>query len=217
MRVKICGLSRPCDIDFVNEARPDFCGFVFAKSRRQVTVEQAEALRGKLSEEIIPVGVFVNEPLENVVWLLKNSVISWPQLHGAEDENYIAELRFRTDGKFPIIRAVRVDSAEDLLAAQKCGADFLLLDHGAGGTGKTFDWSILNVLNSKRGNDAESAWPLPLKPLKPFFLAGGICLENVDEAMKLDPYALDLSSGVETNGFKDRNKILELVRRIKNG
>ena len=209
MRVKICGLSRPCDIDFVNEARPDFCGFVFAKSRRQVTVGQAEALRGKLSEEIIPVGVFVNEPLENVVWLLKNSVISWPQLHGAEDENYIAELRLRTDGKFPIIRAVRVDSAEDLLAAQKCGADFLLLDHGAGGTGKTFDWNIL-----KKGNDAESADPLPLKP---FFLAGGICLENVDEAMKLDPYALDLSSGVETNGFKDRNKILELVRRIKNG
>ena len=212
MRVKICGLSRPCDIDFVNEARPDFCGFVFAKSRRQVTVGQAEALRGKLSDEIIPVGVFVNEPLENVVWLLKNSVISWPQLHGAEDENYIAELRLRTDGKFPIIRAVRVDSAEDLLAAQKCGADFLLLDHGAGGTGKTFDWNILNVLNSKRGNDAENAGPL-----KPFFLAGGICLENVDEAMKLDPYALDLSSGVETNGFKDRNKILELVRRIKNG
>ena len=214
MRVKICGLSRPCDIDFVNEARPDFCGFVFAKSRRQVTVGQAEALRGKLSEEIIPVGVFVNEPLENVVWLLKNSVISWPQLHGAEDENYIAELRFRTDGKFPIIRAVRVDSAEDLLAAQKCGADFLLLDHGAGGTGKTFDWNILNVLKSKRGNDAENAGPFPLKP---FFLAGGICLENVDEAMKLDPYALDLSSGVETNGFKDRDKILELVRRIKNG
>lgn len=214
MRVKICGLSRPCDIDFVNEARPDFCGFVFAKSRRQVTVGQAEALRGKLSEEIIPVGVFVNEPLENVVWLLKNSVISWPQLHGAEDENYIAELRLRTDGKFPIIRAVRVDSAEDLLAAQKCGADFLLLDHGAGGTGKTFDWNILNVFNSKRANDAESAGPLHLKP---FFLAGGICLENVDEAMKLDPYALDLSSGVETNGFKDRNKILELVRRIKNG
>lgn len=102
MRVKICGLSRPCDIDFVNEARPDFCGFVFAKSRRQVTVEQAEALREKLSEEIIPVGVFVNEPLENVVWLLKNSVISWPQLHGAEDENYIAELRLRTNAKFPV-------------------------------------------------------------------------------------------------------------------
>lgn len=217
MRVKICGLSRPCDIDFVNEARPDFCGFVFAKSRRQVTVGQAEALRGKLSDEIIPVGVFVNEPLENVVWLLKNSVISWPQLHGAEDENYIAELRLRTDGKFPIIRAVRVDTAEDLLAAQKCGADFLLLDHGAGGTGKTFDWSILNVLKSKRENDAENAGAFPLNPLKPFFLAGGICLENVDEAMKLDPYALDLSSGVETNGFKDRNKILELVRRIKNG
>lgn len=214
MRVKICGLSRPCDIDFVNEARPDFCGFVFAKSRRQVTVGQAEALRGKLSEGLIPVGVFVNEPLENVVWLLKNSVISWPQLHGAEDENYIAELRLRTDGKFPIIRAVRVDSVEDLLAAQKCGADFLLLDHGAGGTGKTFDWSILKDFNSKRENDAENAGPFPLKP---FFLAGGICLENVDVAMKLDPYALDLSSGVETNGFKDRNKILELVRRIKNG
>ena len=205
MRVKICGLSRPCDIDFVNEARPDFCGFVFAKSRRQVTVGQAKVLREKLSEEIIPVGVFVNEPLENVVWLLKNSVISWPQLHGAEDENYIAELRLRTDAKFPIIRAVRVNTAEDLLAAQKCGADFLLLDHGAGGTGKTFDWNIL-----KMGIGGSTV------PLKPFFLAGGICLENVNEAMVLKPYALDLSSGVETNGVKDRNKILEIVRRIKN-
>ncbi|MDO4573972.1 MAG: phosphoribosylanthranilate isomerase [Planctomycetia bacterium] len=202
IRLKICGLSRPCDIDFVNEAKPDFVGFVFAKSRRQVTAKQAATLRRALLPGIVPVGVFVNEPLEMVEALCRDGVVEWVQLHGNEDARYVAELREKTDA--PIIRAFRVDSESDLETCRNFPADFLLLDHAQGGTGTAFDWNILRTFGEK--------WPDFSRRV---FLAGGIRLENVLEARTLRPYALDTSSGVETDGFKDRRKILELVKKAR--
>ena len=197
MRIKICGLFRDCDIDYVNEAKPDFIGFVFAKSRRQVSGEWAEAMRSKLRSEITPVGVFVNESLANVARLLNNNIIEMAQLHGAENEHYIQELKSLTQK--PIIKAVRVLSHDDIEAAQHTVADFLLLDNGTGGTGESFDWSLVRQVT------------------KPFFLAGGLKADNIEQAIvATSPYAVDLSSGVETGGLKDRAKILEIVRSMRN-
>ncbi|MHB8073952.1 phosphoribosylanthranilate isomerase [Desulfosporosinus fructosivorans] len=203
-KIKICGLFRDCDIDYVNEARPDFIGFVFAKSRRQVSVVWAEAMRPRLKSEIIPVGVFVNESLEKVAKLLNDNTIEMAQLHGDENENYIQELKTLTNK--PIIKAVRVLSQEDIESAQNTVADFLLLDNGAGGTGESFDWSLVNQVKNQKQNQ------------KPFFLAGGLKVGNLEQAiLATSPYAVDLSSGVETDGLKDRAKILEIVRRMRNG
>lgn len=198
MKIKICGLFRACDIDYVNEALPDFIGFVFATSRRQVTKEWAEAMRPKLKPGITPVGVFVNEPLLNVAQLLNDNTIEMAQLHGNEDENYLKQLKSLT--LKPVIKAVRVLSPRDIEEAQQTTADFLLLDNGAGGTGESFDWSLVKQVK------------------KPFFLAGGLNAGNIEEAIAAtSPYAVDMSSGVETKGLKDRSKILEMVRRMHNG
>lgn len=210
-KIKICGLFRDCDIDYVNEALPDYIGFVFAKSRRQVSVVWAEAMRPRLRSEITPVGVFVNESLAKVAKLLNDSTIEMAQLHGSETENYIQDLKALTNK--PIIKAVRVLSPEDIEAAQNTAADFLLLDNGAGGTGRSFDWSLVNKVKNLNKNQNRTQ----NQKHKPFFLAGGLKASNLEQAILVtNPYAVDLSSGVETDGLKDRDKILELVRRMRN-
>jgi len=197
MKIKICGLFRAEDIYFVNQAMPDYVGFVFAKSRRQVSVELAEQFRDKLNKGIIPVGVFVDEPVDKVALLLEKGIIEMAQLHGSEDEEYISKLKALTCK--PIIKAVSVRTKEDIIKAQRSIADFLLLDQGKGGTGATFDWRLIE------------------KTTRPFFLAGGLNLGNIEEALeKVNPYAVDLSSGVESDGIKDEAKIMEIVRRIRN-
>lgn len=196
-KIKICGLFRPEDVDYVNAAMPDYIGFVFAESRRQVSRGQAERLRSRLHENIIPVGVFVNEPIEQVAKLLDEGVIHMAQLHGREDEDYILKLKAIT-GK-PVIRAISVKTSLDVQLAQGSSADYILLDQGKGGSGVSFDWGLINGAN------------------RPFFLAGGLNLENIRDAVeKVKPYAVDLSSGVETDGLKDKYKIMEIVRRIRN-
>ncbi len=221
-KIKICGLFRDCDIDYVNEARPDLIGFVFAESRRQVSPEWAEAMRPKLSSEITPVGVFVNESLEKVTKLLNDGIIDMAQLHGNEDETYIQALKALTNK--PIIKAVRVLTLEDIESAQDTVADFLLLDNGAGGTGESFDWSLVRKRQvQEKGTEKEQKPKSNPKQIqnqtqKPFFLAGGLKVGNLEQAIAAtDPYAVDLSSGVETEGKKDRDKILEIVRRMRNG
>lgn len=197
MRIKICGLFRREDIEYVNEALPDYIGFVFARSRRQVTAEQAEKLRKNLESGIQTVGVFVNAPMEDAASLLKNGVIDIAQLHGSEDEEYMMRLKAETHCQ--IIKAIRVETATDILRAQNSPADFLLLDHGAGGTGESFDWKLIRECR------------------KPYFLAGGIHAGNIKQAMEMgNPFAIDLSSGVETDGVKDKDKILEIVRSVRN-
>lgn len=197
VKIKICGLSRECDIDFVNEAKLDYVGFVFANSRRKITKEQAYILKKKLNSDIKTVGVFVNEDIKFILELLNENIIDIIQLHGHEDEKYMLELKRKTDN--PIIKAITVDKKDFISNFSNTFANYLLLDSGAGGTGVKFDWNLL---------DKEIK--------KPFFLAGGINAENVEQAIKLiNPFAIDISSGVETNGYKDRYKILDIVRRVK--
>lgn len=197
--IKICGLSRPEDIDYVNEAQPDFCGFVIGvtASRRNVTVTQLAKLRQRLSEQICPVGVFVNAVPEFIAELLNDGVIDAAQLHGSEDEVYIARLRAMTEK--PLIKAFSVKSLTDLEKAERSSADLVLLDHGKGGTGESFDWELLRHWKNR-----------------PYILAGGLSADNIAEAVrKYRPYAVDLSSSVETEGKKDREKILAAVAAVR--
>ena len=193
-KIKICGLFRPCDIDAVNEARPDWCGFVvnFPKSHRSVTPEQVRALRGKLHDGIRAVGVFVDQPVEHVAALLRDGTLSVAQLHGHEDEAYIAALRGLAPG-CEVWKAFKVRDEADLIAANASAADLVLLDNGYG-TGKTFDWSLAGGMT------------------RPFLLAGGLTPDNIPDAIsRLHPYGLDVSSGVETERQKDPAKIKAAV------
>ena len=197
-RVKMCGLRRAEDIEAANRLMPEYIGFVFAPaSRRFISLEEAAALRQALRPGIRVVGVFVDEDAETVARLLESGVIDIAQLHGNEDEAYIARLKART-GK-PVIRAFRVKNAEDLRAAEASPADMILLDAGAG-DGKTFDWSMLSSVS------------------RPYFLAGGLTPENTAEAVKrYHPFAVDVSSGIETDGFKDCNKMRAFMRAVREG
>ena len=191
-KIKICGLRREQDIRYANELMPDYIGFVFLKGKmRYVTFEEAAHLRSLLDPAIPAVGVFVNEPVENVIRLLQSGTIQIAQLHGQEDEAYAEELG--RAGDHCIIRAFAVRSSEDIHRAFAFPADYPLLDNGKG-TGETFDWELL------------SHFP------RPYFLAGGLTPENLPEAIfRFSPYAVDLSSGVETDGKKDPQKIFRAV------
>lgn len=194
-KIKICGLIRPCDIDFVNEAKPDYIGFVFwKKSRRSVTREQAAVLKARLDPDILAVGVFVDEKEDVIAELVSAGIIDLIQLHGTEDAAYVKRLRRLTNK--PVIKAFCGDQMKEALQ-KGFPADYYLLDSGKG-TGRIFDWNLVPEIR------------------KPWFLAGGISAENVIEAIdKLHPYAVDFSSSVETDGKKDRDKILKIVRRIR--
>lgn len=195
-KIKLCGLSRPCDIETANELKPDYIGFVFApKSKRYVTSEKATELKSLLAPGIHAVGVFVNESPEKIANLLNQGVIDITQLHGDEDEDYVRRLRQLTHK--PIIKAFRMETASDITVAEGCTADFVLLDSGAG-TGTVFDWKLTQ--NVKR----------------PYFLAGGLDSDNVADAVKtLHPYAVDVSSGIETDGRKDKTKMAAFVSAVR--
>ena len=189
-RIKICGLTRLEDIAYVNEARPDYCGFVIdaPRSPRNITPVRARQLAAALDEGVIRVGVFVDAPPKKVAQLLEEGTIQAAQLHGKESPQYISYLRELTDK--PLIQAFRIKIRGDVDIAAHSQADYILLDAGSGG-GKTFDWRLAK--NIKR----------------PFFLAGGLGPDNLREAIsQTHPYAVDMSSGVETEGRKDREKIL---------
>lgn len=196
-KVKICGLSRECDIEYANKLKPNYIGYVFwQKSRRCVTGEQAEALTQRLDEAITPVGVFVDEELKRVLQLADAGIIKIIQLHGHEDEAYLKELKSMTDA--PIIKAFKIRSAADIERANAFPSDYVLLDNGYG-TGQTFDWSFVSGID------------------RPFFLAGGVNADNVRDAVdKLSPYAVDISSGVETDGYKDFDKMLHFINKVRN-
>lgn len=199
-KIKICGLSRECDIDFVNAAKPDFIGFVFAeKSKRRVDFDTALKLKNQLDKNIQAVGVFVNNDMNFVLSLVNNGIIDLIQLHGDEDKNYIMSLKEKTSAK--IIRAVRVKTTDDILKADRLPVDYLLLDTYTkgeyGGSGKTFDWNMISEIS------------------KPYFLAGGLNAENIKSALKVGAYCLDVSSGAETDGKKDKDKIIKIVNTVR--
>lgn len=197
-KIKLCGLRRPCDIDYANELMPDYIGFVFySKSKRYVSFDEAEKLRKQLNDGITSVGVFVDEAIENIEYATDNNIISVVQLHGNEDNEYIKTLR--TKVSCPIIQAFRVETETDIAKAEKSEADYIMLDSG-GGTGKTFEHSLIK--NVKRD----------------FFLAGGLDNENVSDAIsKCKPYAVDTSSSLETDGAKDKKKMTAFVNAVRNG
>ncbi|WP_029201656.1 phosphoribosylanthranilate isomerase [Oribacterium sp. NK2B42] len=220
-KIKICGLRRPEDIEAVNKYKPEYVGFVFyKKSKRYVTEEQAEKLRALLDEKISSAGVFVNADKAEILRLMRKGIISVAQLHGNESEDYIRELKeelqkpgifsdrkeYMTGGE--IIKAfvfknlkeedaVRKSAWRILEEAGKSPADYILFDNGYG-SGETFDWSILRDFD------------------KPYFLAGGLNPENVSGAVKmLHPYAVDVSSGVEEDGYKNPEKIREFIEKVR--
>ena len=208
MKIKLCGLKRIEDIEAVNEAKPDYIGFIFAKkSRRYVSTETAERLKQHLNPDIEAVGVFVNEDIDKVIEQAKKQVIDVIQLHGEEDVAYVKDLKEAVD--VPIIKAISMtkqDARQQISMWEISDVDYLLLDSGNGGTGEQFNYKLLQEI----GN-----WK------KPYFLAGGLNSENLENAVQQlqnnQPYALDLSSGIETNGIKDLDKIkkaVEAARRI---
>jgi phosphoribosylanthranilate isomerase len=198
------------DVAYINEAMPDFAGFVFVpESRRYIAPHSARQLRGIMDGAIISVGVFRDADPRLIEGLAGDGTIGAIQLHGAESDGYIASLRGRLDSlsekHIPIIRAVRVSGADSFARPSGAGAaDILLYDNGSGGTGKSFGIELLDA--------ARTAGKLPDLP---FFLAGGIGEGNIGEAARRRPYGIDVSSGAESGGAKDREKILALVNAVR--
>lgn len=203
-KIKICGMQCTRDIEAVNEALPDYVGFIMStqqKFRRQVSVDKAQKLSDRLDPLIKPVGVFVDEPMEFIEYVCNNDIVELVQLHGGESREYILELRKRIPN--PIIKAVKVKSMAQIVAAEQLPCSYLLFDTAyndkAGGGGVKFNWDLI-----------------PRKVSKPFFLAGGLDDGNIQEAVKkVNPYCVDLSSSVETDGFKDREKVRKTVEKVR--
>ena len=197
VKIKICGLRRLEDIKIVNRYKPDYVGFVFADSKRKVSYELAYEMKSNLNSDIISVGVFVDADINEIIELFDNGTIEIAQLHGQESEEYIKNLKEKTNYQMKIINAIEMSDEKDLLEYDSSIADYLLLDSGKG-SGKTFDWNLIRKdLN------------------KEFFLAGGIDISNISKAIvEFNPYAIDLSSSLETDGFKDENKIKAIMEAI---
>ena len=195
-KIKICGLSRTEDIEAVNRLLPDFIGFVFAESRRKVDMKTAALLKQNLDSRIKAVGVFVNENIDTIMKLCQDEIIDIVQLHGDEDDEYI--MRLKANCNCRVIKAVGIG---DTLPTLPKTPDCLLFDTLSvqrGGVGKTFDWNILKDYTGL-----------------PYFLAGGLSPDNVAEAIQLlAPFCVDVSSGVETNGIKDTEKMEQFVRSV---
>lgn len=197
--VKICGIRRIEDVEAVNEAEPDYVGFVFATSKRMVTIDEARELSKFLKPNIKRVGVFVDKNPEFVKKAKEECRLDVIQLHGEEDvEKYI-------DLNCEIWKSISIKDKQDLLKEKQYKENIaVLLDTYSkevkGGSGQRFCWEFLNEYKIQR------KW----------ILAGGINIHNVDFALKYMPTVIDVSSGVETDGKKDRNKIIEFVRKVKN-
>ncbi|MEM5568829.1 phosphoribosylanthranilate isomerase [Aerococcus viridans] len=198
VKVKICGLRRPEDIEAANAAKPDYVGFIFVpETKRYVAPDLAASFRRDLAADIQTVGVFVNAPIEEIVAICQAGTIDLVQLHGEEDQAYIAHLKGQVDQH--IIKSVAVG---DELVVGPNQADYLLFDSlspSRGGSGKIFDWKMVSAYQEK-----------------PFFLAGGLGVKNIEEALKVvRPYAVDASSSLETDGVKDPVKMQEFVAKIR--
>ncbi|BBF42641.1 phosphoribosylanthranilate isomerase [Lachnospiraceae bacterium KM106-2] len=203
-RIKICGITTKEDVSLLNRYHPDYAGFVFAPSRRQITSIEAMQFRELLDHKIKTVGVFVRNPIEEIKKLCEEGIIDLIQLHGGEDENYIRNLKDCVGDKIPIIYAVKVEAESVMTKQESHMADFILYDtyskRQEGGSGITFNWKAIQMVK------------------EPYFLAGGLNNHNVLEAIhQLHPYAIDVSSGVETNGRKDPYKIEQIIRQVRKG
>jgi len=199
-KVKICGIRRECDIEYVNLHLPDYIGFIFAPSKRRVTREYTNFLTTKLDKRIKKAGVFVNEQLEEVIKTAKECSLDFVQIHGDETPEYISCLKSSLKVNTKIWKAVRVKNEDSIKSIEKFDADSFVLDayseDSYGGLGKVFDWKLA-VEAKKYGN---------------IILAGGLNLQNVAEAIKIvQPFAVDVSSGVESEGVKDEYKVKKFI------
>lgn len=203
---------KPCDIEYANKVKPDFVGFIFANTRRKISATQAKEFREALDAEIPAVGVFVNEDISVITSLVQDGCIDMVQLHGEEDADYIRRLREVCD--VPVIKAVKVQTVKQIRQAAELPVDYLLLDtyrKGVlGGTGEAFDWELLRESRAAAGDTSEGELFG-----KPYFLAGGLHAGNLREAAALGSYGLDVSSGIETDGSKDFDKMVEVVNIVR--
>lgn len=197
--IKLCGLRRQEDIRIINEVMPEYAGFILAEGRRRtVTPEQMRSLTAQLKPGIRRTAVFLDQDPEWIIDLAKQDLMDVIQLHGNESDDTIRRIR-KASGR-PVIKAFRIDTKEDAKSAQKSAADYILLDHGNGGSGEAFDWSLIDAITRR------------------FFLAGGLTPENVPAAIaRTRPMAVDVSSGVETDHVKDAGKIRRFVQNVRNG
>lgn len=197
-KIKLCGLMCEDDIRVANSLNPDYIGFVFwQKSKRNISLDKAKGLKELLLPDIKAVGVFVDEDVTVVAKYLSYGNIDIAQLHGSEDDDYIDRLRALTDKKNQIIKAFKIKSEEDIDKANNSTADYVLLDAGMG-EGCTFNWTYLDRIE------------------RLYFLAGGLDTGNVAEAVKSQkPFAVDVSSGIETDGRKDADKMKKFVDEVR--
>lgn len=197
-KIKICGLRRIEDIEYVNEVKADFAGFILSpKFWRYIAPEQVKILRKNVPSSTKIVGVVVDEDINYVASLINDGTIDIAQLHGSENEDYIKKLRLLTSDRAVITKVFIIKSDEDIKKAKASSADYVLLDSGTG-TGNTFDWTIIRDI----GRD--------------YFLAGGLNPSNVGEAvLKYHPFAVDVSSGVETEKVKDSEKIKLFAQAVR--
>lgn len=209
MKIKICGLKRVEDIGYANEVKPDYIGFVFAPSKRQISYEQAKNLKLQLNKDILAVGVFVNASIQEIRMCIQDGTIDVVQLHGNETNEYIRRLKTEVNNSksnnsklneniyIPIIKAVTVSNIDDIKKCTSSEADYLLYDSGSG-SGRVFNWDFLK----------ESS--------RPYFLAGGICQENIHQAIEAENlFCIDVSSGAEIDGVKDLEKMKKIVNVVR--
>lgn len=196
-KIKFCGLKTPEDAAAVRNVGADYAGFVFVPgSRRYLSLEEAAEIRKKLGPSIEAVGVFADADCEMAAEYLLRGIVDIAQLHGNEDSAYIRKLKKMTGRQ--VIRAFRVDGSFDLREAQCSPADYILFDSGIGGTGRMFDWTKI----------------LPVT--RPYFLAGGLDADCVAAAIRmLRPFAVDVSSGIETGGKKDAVKMAAFAAAVR--
>lgn len=196
VKVKICGLTRKEDIEYVNKYKPDYAGFVFSKSRRRIDLNKGKELTTNLNPGIKKVGIFVNESLDYVDYISKALKLDVIQFHGEEDENYINNF-----SDYTVWKAIKIKDKDDILNLNYEYIDGILLDSTIAGSGKSFDWSIAN--NIKFNGQ--------------LILAGGLNSDNVkDGILKFNPNIVDVSSGVESFYLKDENKIKMFIEKVRN-
>lgn len=199
-KVKICGLRRKEDIEYVNMFKPDFAGFVFAKSKRKIDLKKAADLIGLLDKKIKRVGIFSNQSISQVISIADILNLDILQFHGDETQEYLEYFK-----SYTLWKTIKIKTKDDLKYFEKYKVDAILFDtlstDSLGGTGEIFNWDIIENINFN----------------KPIILAGGLNSNNVTSAIKrIKPYAVDVSSGVETNEFKDPDKIKLFIEKVRN-
>ena len=195
-KIKFCGIKPDSDLDYINQLAPDYIGMVFVhKSKRVVTFEEAQKISQTLRPEITKVGVFVDAPESFIAKLVNHQIIQVIQLHGSENEATIRH--YQQSLKIPVIKAFGIQTPDDVKKAIQSSADYLLFDYKVAGSGKTFDWRYIQEVK------------------RDYFLAGGINSENLKDALSLNPYAIDLSSAIETNGRKDNQKMTTIINIMR--